>query len=71
FESHSFNVQSGVTVIELSDIHSTKGCWSKFLGFIPLLPNGLSVYTKTGVAYSFVLFGRGAWAAAIDSATRN
>ena len=66
FEAHKINVQGGTTEIELPDILSSEKCWTKFLGFIPLMPNSLAVYTKAGKEYRFVLFGRGAWASAID-----
>ncbi len=67
FESHKFNVQSGVTEVELSNIQSSEKCWTKFLGFLPIFPNSLAVYTKQGKEYRFVLFGRGAWSAAIEA----
>lgn len=44
FESHKFNVQSGETEVELSNIQSLEKCWTKFLGFVPLFPNSLAVY---------------------------
>ena len=66
FEAHKINVQGGTTEIELPDILSSEKCWTMFLGFIPLMPNSLAVYTKAGKEYRFVLFGRGAWASAID-----
>lgn len=71
FEAHKFNVQSGVTEVELSNIQSSEKCWTKFLGFLPLFPNSLAVYTKQGKEYRFVLFGRGAWAAAIEAQKNN
>ncbi len=67
FEAHKFNVQVGVTEVELSNIQSSKTCWTKFLGLIPVFPNSLAIYTKQGEEYRFVLFGRSAWAAAIDA----
>ncbi len=67
FESHSINVQTGVTVVELSDVQSSEPCWTRFLGIIPLFPSSLAVHTKGGGELRFVLFGRSAWAAAIDS----
>lgn len=67
FEAHKINIQGGSTEINLSDIQSSEKCWTKFLGFIPLMPNSLAVYVKAGKEYRFVLFGRGAWAAAIDA----
>ena len=70
FEAHDMNIQRGSTEIELPDIQSSEKCWTKFLGFIPLMPNSLAVYTKASKEYRFVLFGRGAWAAAIDAQKR-
>jgi len=67
FESHKFNIQSGVTEVDLSNIESLEKCWTKFLGFLPVFPNSLMVYTKQGKEYRFVLFGRGAWLAAIEA----
>lgn len=68
FEAHKINVQGGSTEIELSSIQSSKKCWTKFLGFIPLMPNSLAIHAKDGKEYRFVLSKRGAWAAAIDDA---
>lgn len=67
FEASKGNVQGGVTEFELSTIQATRPCWTKFLGFIPIMPNSLAVFTKQGKEYRFVLFGRQAWATAIDA----
>ena len=67
FKAHKINVQGGSTELELSDIQSSEKCWTKFFGFLPIMPNSLAVYTKKGKEYRFVLFGRGAWAAAIEA----
>ena len=66
FSSHSFNVQSGPTSIELTNNISTELCWTKFLGYIPLAPNSLLVQTNGGLDYRFVLHGRQDWASAIN-----
>lgn len=66
FEAHRFNVQGGTTEIHLADVTGVDRCWSKFLGFLPVFPNSLAVYTKSGKDFRFVLFRRGAWAAAIQ-----
>ncbi|MEQ1506627.1 MAG: GRAM domain-containing protein [Myxococcota bacterium] len=68
FESHALNVQTGTTVIPLSEIARIEPCWTKFLGLIPLAPNGLAVTTAAGVEHRFVLFGRAAWLTAIVKA---
>ncbi len=70
FQSHAFNVQTGPTQIELSDVSGTKRCWTKFLGFIPLIPNSLAVQTARGKEYRFVLSGRAQWATAIGAQTQ-
>lgn len=67
FEAHRFNVQRGVTEIELASIQASRPCWTKFLGLLPLFPNALAVFTQQGREYRFILFGRGAWAAAIEA----
>jgi hypothetical protein len=67
FEAHKFNVQGGATEVDLSSVQSSLPCWTKFLGLIPLFPNSLAVFTKQGKEYRFVLFGRHAWAAAIEA----
>jgi len=67
FEAHKINFQGGTTEIELSNIQSSRACSTKFLGFIPLFPNSLAVFTKQGQEYRFVLFGRHKWAAEIKS----
>ncbi len=67
FEAHKINLQGGVTEVELSNIQSSRPCWTRFLGLIPLFPNSLAVFTKQGKEYRFVLFGRHAWAAAIEA----
>jgi len=67
FEAHKLNIQGGNTEINLSDIHSSEKCWTKFLGVIPIMPNSLAIYTKNGEEYRLVLSGRGAWAAGIDA----
>lgn len=67
FEAHKFNVKVGVTEVEISDIQSSQTCWTKFLGIIPPFPNSLAVHTKRGKEYRFVLFGRSAWASAIEA----
>jgi hypothetical protein len=71
FEAHRLNVQGGVTELELADVESSLPCWTKFLGLIPLFPNSLAVHTKQGSEYRFVLFGRMAWAEAIEAQRRS
>ena len=65
FESHAFNVQTGVTEIPLASISGIRKCWTKFLNLIPLFPNSFGITTKEGDEYRFVTFGRQAWLDAI------
>ena len=67
FKAHKFNVQGGTIEVELSNIQSTRPCWTSFLGLIPLFPNSLAVLTKHGKEHRFVLSGRRTWAAAIET----
>lgn len=67
FEPHAVNIQTRVATVELANVQSTRACWTKLLGLIPLLPNSLAVYTKDGTEFRFVLFGRHAWSAAIQA----
>lgn len=66
FESHAFNVQTGVTECELGEIESAEPCWTTLL-FIPIVPNGLTVTTRSGERYRMVVFGRRGWADAINA----
>lgn len=70
FKAHAMNVQGGTTDVPLSDIQSVQPCWTKLLGIIPLFPNSLAVHTKKGVEFRLVLFGRQAWADAIEQQRR-
>lgn len=70
FEPHAINFQRGITEIAVPSIQSARACWTLFLGLVPLFPNSLAVCTKNGTEFRFVLFGRFAWAAAIDALLR-
>ncbi|MGI4800685.1 MAG: GRAM domain-containing protein [Janthinobacterium lividum] len=69
FEAHSFNFQRQFTQIALPDIELVVPCWTKLLGVLPLLPNSLSIQTKSDV-FNIVLSGRAAWRAALESEMR-
>ena len=66
FAAHRFNIQTGKTIIELAHVTRTQKGWTRFLGFIPLFPNTLAVFTEDGHEYRFVLTDREAWAMAIE-----
>ena len=66
FEAHKFNVQGGVTELDLSTVRSSHPCWTRFLGVIPVFPNSLAVSDEQGKTLRFVLLGRHEWAAAIE-----
>ncbi len=65
FESHAFNIQTGVTTIALTSITGARKCWTKFLNLVPLVPNSVAVTTSEGNEHRFVVFGRQAWLDAI------
>lgn len=67
FEAHKFNVQRGMTEIELSNIQALHPFWTRQWGLFPIFPNSLAVYTKHGEEYRFVLLGRSTWAVAIEA----
>ncbi|HLS14932.1 MAG TPA: GRAM domain-containing protein [Beutenbergiaceae bacterium] len=67
FEPHRLNIQRQDTQIPLVNITGTRLCWTKFLGFIPLMPNSLAVDTADGTEYRFVLNGRKKWQQAIGA----
>lgn len=67
FQSHAFNIQTGATNLPLASIRGTRLCWTKFLNLFPVFPNSLAVETASGDEFLFVVFGRRAWAAAIDA----
>ena len=66
FKSHKFNFQSGNTEIKLENISSVIKSWTKFLGFIPLVPNSIKLSTKEGSKFRFVINGRSKWISAIN-----
>jgi len=66
FESHRFNIQTGVTIIALSEVARLRKTWTKFLGLIPLAPNSLSVHTSAGAEYRFVVWDRKGWIQEIE-----
>jgi GRAM domain len=65
FEAHKVNFQAGTTEVLLSTVRSLHPSWTKFLGFIPVFPNSLSVITHNGQEFAFVLNGRATWQIAI------
>jgi hypothetical protein len=66
FESHSFNIQTGVTEIPLNSITDVRKCWTKFLNLVPVFPNSIAISTKDGREYRLVVFGRQKWIDAIE-----
>lgn len=53
FKSHAFNVQTGTTEIlieQIREVRKRNNLW--------IVPNGISVITKIGVEYKFVLWNR-------------
>ena len=68
FESHGFNVQTGVTAVPLKQVRDARKCWTKFLGFLPLLPNSIAVTLADGTELRIVIFRRAEWIEAIMTA---
>ena len=66
FESHSFNIQRGVTEINLNDVLKIEKGWTEFLGKLPLFPNALLIKTKNGSVYRFTVWNRSNWKSAIE-----
>jgi len=66
FEPHRMNIQSGISVIDLSSVECTRNCRTRFLGFLPTFHNSLAVCTKEGKEFRFVLHNREEWAKIIN-----
>lgn len=62
FTSHSFNIQTGTTVIQISDITRV---YPKNLG--GLVPTGMCINTFDGTEYKFVVYNRTKIIALINS----
>jgi hypothetical protein len=45
FESHAFNIHTGVTIILLRDVIRIEPSWTKLLNLIPVMPNSMKVFT--------------------------
>ncbi len=67
FESHAFNIQTGATIIPLSSVTGVRKCWTRLLGLIPMVPNGIAVSAKEGKKYRFVTWGRQEWISTIGA----
>jgi hypothetical protein len=68
FESHSFNIQTGVTQVELNEIMGMRKGTTMFLGILPTVPNAFVVTTEDGSEYRFTVWKRKLWMAAIKQA---
>lgn len=66
FNSHKLNFGQKYLIISLNDIHKVSKVWTKILGIIPVLPNGLNVQKIDGSNYVFAVFNRNEWIAAIN-----
>jgi hypothetical protein len=54
FKSHHFNIQTGTLDLPLEQIVEAKA-----RNTMGIIPNGMSVITKDGKEYKFVVWGRG------------
>jgi len=61
FESHALNIQTGVTIVSISEINRLRKDWTKFLSVIPIFPNMLAVTSSSGHEDKFILFRRTPW----------
>lgn len=66
FESHSINFQTGVTILELTEVAGVAPGWTKLLNLIPLVPNAVCVETHAGNELRLTVFGRNGWIDAIE-----
>src|ERR1035437_3196333 len=57
FEPSTLEKSECVEIIELSEVQATTPCWSKLFRFIPIYPNAISIVTKGGRTFSFLVFG--------------
>ncbi len=67
FEPHSFNVQCGITYIDINKIMGVRKCWTKLLGVICVFPNAVAVYLVDGKEHRFTVWGRNEWIHAINT----
>jgi hypothetical protein len=55
------NGQRREASIEIVDIKRINRTWTKLLGLIPLVPNGMDVVMRNGETFAFTVNGRKAW----------
>jgi len=67
FESHGFAQSKTATIIDLPSISSVQECWTRLLGIIPLVPNGIAIDTTQGQEHRLALGKRGTWIDAINT----
>lgn len=67
FVPHKVNVQRDPVALYVTDIKRLHSEWTKFLGVIPLAPNGLGVEMRNGEVWHFTVSGRKDWIAEIES----
>jgi hypothetical protein len=67
FESHGFAQSKAATIIDLPSISSVQECWTRLLGIIPLVPNGIAIDTTQSQEHRLALGKRGTWIDAINT----
>ena len=67
FESHGFAQSKTATIIDLPSISSVQECWTRLLGIIPLVPNGIAIDTTQSQEHRLALGKRGTWIDAINT----
>jgi len=70
FESHGYNVQRGISLINLGDITKVTPSWTRAWGIFPAFPNSIRVETNDGKRYEFICWGRGDWISKIEAAKK-
>lgn len=58
FEAHNNNLSNSFISFQFSDILSINKTWTKFMGFLPISFDSLTITKKTGNRYSFILLQR-------------
>ena len=63
FESHGFNIRTGITILQLSDISAMRARRT-----LLLVPNGIEIRLADGRVEKFVVWRRAQWLSAITRA---
>ncbi|MDO9356577.1 MAG: hypothetical protein Q7T55_22960 [Solirubrobacteraceae bacterium] len=67
FVPHDLNVQRDQVALYITDIKQLRPAWTKFLGIVPLAPNGLDVEMRNREVWHFTVGGRKDWIREIEA----